>query len=36
MVSSTFIYFHWYKNKRLDLKNDVPGFSYSKTETEVY
>ena len=36
IVSSAFVYFRWYKNKKLDLKNDVPGFSYSKTETEIY
>ena len=36
IISSTFVYFHWYKNKQLDLKKDVPGVSYSKTETLIY
>ena len=36
IISGAFIYFHWYKNKQLDLKKDVPGANYSKTETEIY
>ena len=35
ITSSTFIYFHWYKNKQLDLKN-VYHVNYSNTETEIY
>ena len=35
IVSSTFIYFHWYKNKRSDLK-DFYDAKYSKTETKIY
>ena len=35
IVSSTFIYFHWYKNKRSDLK-DFYDVKYSKTETKIY
>ena len=35
IVSSTFIYFHWYKNKRLDLK-DFTDVKYSKSEIEIY
>ena len=36
IISGAFIYFHWYKNKKLDLKKDVPGVNYSKTETQIY
>ena len=25
IISGAFVYFHWYKNKKLDLKKDVPG-----------
>ena len=35
IVSSTFIYFHWYKNKRSDL-TDFYNVKYSKTETKIY
>ena len=35
IVGSTFIYFHWYKNKRSDLKN-ILNANYSKTETKIY
>ena len=35
IVSSIFIYFHWYKNKRPDLK-DFNGAKYSKIETKIY
>ena len=36
IISCAFVYFHWYKNKQLDLKKDVPDVNYSKTETEIY
>ena len=36
IISGTFIYFRWYKDKQLDLKKDVPGVNYSKTETSIY
>ena len=36
IISGAFIYFHWCKNKQLDLKKDVPGVNYSKTETQIY
>ena len=32
IISGAFIYFHWYKNKQLNLKNDVPSINYSKNE----
>ena len=35
IVRSTFIYFYWYKSKRLDLK-DFSDVKYSKSETEIY
>ena len=35
IVSITFIYFHWYKNKRSDLKN-ILNANYSKMETKIY
>ena len=35
IVSSIFIYFHWYKNKRPDLK-DFSNAKYSKIETKIY
>ena len=35
IVSSIFIYFHWYKNKRADLKDFSDG-KYSKIETKIY
>ena len=35
IVSSTFIYFHWYKNKRSDLKN-ILNANCSKIETKIY
>ena len=36
IISGTFVYFHWYKSKQLDLKKDVPVVNYSKTETLIY
>ena len=36
IISGTFVYFHWYKNKQLNLKKDVPDVNYSKTETLIY
>ena len=36
IFSDVFVYFHWYKNKILDFKKDVPGANYSKTETLIY
>ena len=36
IISGAFVYFHWYKNKQLDLKKDVPDIEYSKTETLIY
>ena len=35
IVGSTFIHFHWYKNKRSDLK-DFSDANYSKIETNIY
>ena len=35
VISSTFIYFHWYKDKRSDLKN-ILNSNYSKIETKIY
>ena len=35
VVGSTFIYFHWYKNKRFDLE-DFSDVKYSKSETEIH
>ena len=35
IVGGTFIYFHWYKNKRSDLK-DFSDIKYLKTEKEIY
>ena len=35
IVGSTIIFFHWYKNKLLDLK-DFSDITYSKTEKEIY
>ena len=35
-IGSSFIYFHWYKNKQLDLKKDISDVKYSKTETLIY
>ena len=35
IISGAFIYFHWYKNKQLNLK-DILNVNYSKTETEIY
>ena len=35
IVSSIFIYFHWYKNKRPGLK-DFSDAKYSKIETKIY
>ena len=36
VISGVFVYFRLYKNKKIDLKNDIPSFSYSKTKTEIY
>ena len=36
IISGAFVYFHWYKNKQLDLKKDVPDLEYSKVETSIY
>ena len=36
IISGAFIYFHYYKNKQLDLKKFFLGVNYSKTGTEVY
>ena len=36
IISGAFVYFHWYKNKQLDLKKDVPDLKYSKAETLIY
>ena len=35
VISVVFVYFHWYKNKLLNLKN-ILNVNYSKTETEIY
>ena len=35
IISGAFVYFHWYKNKQLNLKN-ILNVNYSKTETEIY
>ena len=35
IISGVFVYFHWYKNKQLSLKNIV-NVNYSKTETEIH
>ena len=34
IISSAFVYFHWYK--KLDLKKDVPNVNYSKSEKLIY
>ena len=36
IISTAFVYFHWYKNKQLDLKQDIPDVEYSKSETLIY
>ena len=36
IISSAFVYFHLYKNKKLDLKKDVSDLEYSKAETLIY
>ena len=36
IVSAAFVYFHWYKNKQLDLKKDACNVNYSKAETLIY
>ena len=36
IISGACVYFHWYKNKQLDLKTDVPDAECSKTETLIY
>ena len=35
VISGGFVYFHWYKNKELNLK-DVPSVNHSMTETEIF
>ena len=35
VISGVFVYFHWYKNKKLNLKNIVNA-NYSKIETKIY
>ena len=35
IISGAFVYFHWYKIKQLDLKEDVPDVEYSKSETLI-
>ena len=34
-ISGVFVYFHWYKNKQLNLKN-IFNATYSKIETKIY
>ena len=34
-MSGVFVYFHWYKNKQLNLKV-ILNVNYSKTKTEIY
>ena len=36
IIRGAFFYFHWYKNKQLDLKKDELDVNYSKTETLIY
>ena len=36
IISVAFVYFHWYKNKHLNLKKDVPNLEYSKSEALIY
>ena len=36
IISGTFVYFHCYKNKKIDLKKDVSDVNYSKAETLIY
>ena len=36
IISGAFVYFHWYKNKQLDFKKDIPDVEYSKTEALIY
>ena len=35
VISGVFVYFHWYKNKKLNLKN-ILNANYSKIETKIY
>ena len=35
VISGVFVYFHWYKNKQLNLKN-ILNANYSKIETKIY
>ena len=35
IISGVFIYFHWYRDKHLNLKN-VSDVKYSKSETIIY
>ena len=36
IISGAFVYFHWYKNKKVTLKKDVLDVKYSKNETLIY
>ena len=36
IISGAFVYFQWYKNIQLDLKEDVPDVEYSKSKTLIY
>ena len=36
IISGAFVYFHWYKNKNLELKKDVRDLEFSKAETLIY
>ena len=33
IISSAFVYLHWYKNKQLDLKKEVSDVNFSKAVT---
>ena len=35
VISGVFVYFHWYKNKKLNLKNIINA-NYSKIEKKIY
>ena len=35
VISDVFVYFHWHKNKQLNLKNILHA-NYSKIETKIY
>ena len=36
IITGAFVYFHWYRNKQLDLKKDVHSVNYSMTVTQIY